>query len=413
MKKGGLIVGVIIVAGVAFGAWKLLSHGGADAAGGNAMGGGGPTPVTIAAVLQKEVQESQEFSGRLEAVDQVDIRPRVGGTIDAIRFEEGAMVKKGDLLFNIDPQPYIADVARADGVYQAAVAQSALAQTELARSTRLWEAKAIAKREFDEKVSAQKSYKAAEATAAAQLRVAKLNLSYTDIRSPINGRVSRAEITLGNLVEAGPNAPVLTRVVSSSPIYASFEVDEPTFLRYVRTQAMEKDNAKKLPVKLALSGETEPKITGTIHSFDNQLDSASGTIRVRAVFDNADGSLVPGLFSRVMLGSGDVQNSLLITDRAVGTDQSRKFVYVVDADGKAQYRPVQLGGVVDGLRIVKDGLKPGEKIVINGTAKIFAPGTPVKGPEVPMDATPEQIAAANAPQEAAPAAGAATKEEKK
>ena len=220
--------------------------------------------------------------------------------------------------------------------------------------------------------------------ARADLTTARLNLDYTHITSPIDGKIGRAEITEGNLVESGSGAPVLTTVVSSDPVYADFEVDEESFLRYVAAGSAGSD-ASQVPVMLGLSDENGAPHTGRIESFDNQVNAMSGTIRVRAIFDNSDGTLIPGLFARIRLGSAKEESAILITDRAVGTDQNKKFVYVVGEGNKAEHREVKLGGMADGLRIVEEGLKPGEKIIVGGLQRVTKPGRPVTPEVVPME----------------------------
>ena len=342
---------------------------------------GGP-PISAATVLEKQVAETQEFSGRLEAIEQVQIRPRVGGYITAINFKPGSVVKKGEVLFVIDPRPFQAEANRAEAAAVAARAKADLAKLELVRSEKLLADKAIAQREYDEKASGLKELDANARAAQAQFEAAKLNLNYTQVLSPIDGRVSKAEITLGNLVDA---SVVLTSVVSQDNIYASFDGDEDTYLR-VGAAA---HKGQPVAVKIGLANETGFPHEGKLEFVDNQLDTRSGSVRMRAVLANKDGVLVPGLFARVQLGgAGDATKSaVLINERAIGTDQNRKFVFVVGKDSKAEYRPVTLGPVVDGLRVVREGLKPGENIVINGLQRVH-PGAPVTPQIVPMDADP-------------------------
>ena len=337
-------------------------------------------PVSAAAVLEKPVAETQEFSGRLEAIERVEIRPRVSGYITAVNFKPGAEVKKGDVLFVIDPRPYQAEAERAVAAAKSARAKADLARTELARAERLLGDKAIAQREYDASLSSQKELDAAARAAEAQAEAARLNLSYTRVISPINGRVSKAEITLGNLVDA---SAVLTSVVSLDRIYASFDGDEETYLRV----AKQAHDGQSVPVKVGLVNEEGYPHEGKLEFVDNQLDTQTGSVRMRAVFENRDRTLVPGLFARVELGGGTAKShAILISDRAVGTDQNRKFVFVVGKDNKAEYRAVKLGPTVDGLRVVKEGLKPNEKIVVNGLQRV-RPGAAVSPQIVPMDAS--------------------------
>ncbi|QOY94056.1 efflux RND transporter periplasmic adaptor subunit [Massilia sp. UMI-21] len=335
-------------------------------------------PVSAAVVIEKPVAETQEFSGRLEAVEMVEIRSRVSGYITAVNFRPGAEVKKGELLFVIDPRPYQAEADRAGAGATAARARADLARLELQRAERLLLDKAIAQREFDEKAAAQKELEASARAAQAQFEAARLNLAYTRVLAPIDGRVSKAEITLGNLVDA---SAVLTSVVSLDRIYASFDGDEQTYLR-VGTRAQ---RAQGAVVKVGLANEEGFPHEGRLEFVDNHLDARTGSVRMRALLANPERALAPGLFARVQVGSGVAENSIVINDRAVGTDQSRKFVVVVGGDGKAEYRQVQLGPVVDGMRVVRAGLKAGEKIVVNGLQRV-RPGAPVAPQIVPMDA---------------------------
>lgn len=343
-------------------------------------------PVSVAAALERRVTEFDEFSGRLEAIDRVEVRPRVAGYIDSVHFAPGAMVKKGDTLFVIDPKPYAAEVARAEAALAAAQAKLALANSELTRAQRLLDDRAIAQREFEERVNAQREAQASIQSAQAALDIARLNLGYTRVTAPISGRASRAEVTVGNLVAAGAGGPALTSIVSTSPMYATFEIDEHTYLKYAG-QAVGR-RARQLPVYMGLANEPGFPRKGAIEFVDNRLDPQSGTIRVRAVFDNADGMLTPGMFARLKVGAAEAKTAVLIDDRAVGTDQSKKFVFVVGADGKVAYREVRLGPVVDGLRVVRAGLAAGEQIVVNGLQRV-RPGMSVAPTAVPMERGPD------------------------
>ena len=351
-------------------------------------------PVSAALVLEKPVLETQEFSGRLEAVERVDIRARVSGFITAVNFKPGSEVKKGDVLFVIDPRPYQAEATRAAAAAASARAKLELARRELARAESLLADKAIAKREFDEAQAAVNELEANANAAQAQVESARLNLADTRVVAPIDGRVSKAEITLGNLVD--PSA-VLTSVVSLNRIYASFEGDEDTYLR-VGARAQQ---GAAVPVRVGLANEQGFPHEGKLEFVDNQLDTRTGSVRMRAVFENGERTLVPGLFARIQLGAADSRKAVLISDRAVGTDQSRKFVYVVGADNKAEYRQVALGPVIDGLRVVRSGLKGGEKIVVNGLQRV-RPGAPIAPNMVAMDAATQpaaQLALASANKE--------------
>jgi multidrug efflux system membrane fusion protein len=344
------------------------------------------TPVSVATVVASDVATWDEFSGRLEAVERVDIRPRVAGTVEKVHFREGALVKAGELLITIDPAPYQADVDRADAQVVAAQARFTQAKTDYERAKRLLDDHAISQREYDVSFNAQAEADANLRAAKAALTTAKLSLGYTQVRAPVAGRVGKLEITTGNLVAAGPGAPVLTTLVSVSPIYASFEADEQVVakaLRELPSGASARAQIDKIPVRLGTAGQADTPIQGRLQLVDNQVDVKSGTVRVRAVFDNADGNLIPGQFARLRMGQAKAEPALLINERAVGTDQNKKYVMVVGADDKANYREVTLGANVDGLRIVTSGLKPGERVVVNGLQRV-RPGALVAPQEVKM-----------------------------
>lgn len=344
--------------------------------------------VDVAPVVARKVVDWQSYSGRLEAVERVDIRPRVSGTITEVHFKNGAQVKKGDVLFTIDPAPYRAEVARAEAQLAATQARVRFTSAELDRAAKLVADSTIPRRTLDEREHNARDAQASLRAAQAELDVAKLNLSYTSVTAPISGRVSRAEITVGNVVAAGATGVPLTTLVSVSPIYASFDVDEQTYLRHI---ASVKDQAG-VPVQLGLANEAEYSRAGTIDDVDNRLDPVSGTIRVRARFDNADGLLVPGLYARVKVGGSDPQAAVMVDERAIGTDQDKKFVLVVGDDNKVSYRPVLLGSRQEGLRIVTGGLQPGERIIVNGMQRA-RPGDVVKPKAVAMERPTTQVAA--------------------
>jgi multidrug efflux system membrane fusion protein len=326
-------------------------------------------PVMVAPVVKADVATWDEFSGRLEAVERVDVRSRVAGAVQSVHFREGALVSSGDLLLTIDPAPYAAEVER--GLAQVAAARARLdyAGSELLRATRLWEESAIARRELDERVNAQKEAEANARAAEAALLSARLNLGYTQVRAPVSGRVGRLEVTVGNLVAAGPGAPVLTTLVSVNPIYASFDADEEIVTRALRDLPDTTQGLRSIPVEMSTASVAEPN-RGRLQLIDNQVNAKSGTVRVRAVFDNADGQLMPGQFAKLRMGQVKNAPALLISERAVGTDQSKKFVMVVGPDGKAEYREVTLGGTANGQRIVTGGLAAGERIVVNGLQRV-------------------------------------------
>ena len=331
------------------------------------------TPVSVATVVQSDVATWNDFSGRLEAVERVDIRSRVAGTVQGVHFREGALVKSGDLLLTIDPAPYQADVDRADAQVFAAQARLTNAKSNYARAKQLLADHAISQREYDDSLNAQSEADGNLRSAQAQLQTAKLSLGYTQVRAPVSGRVGKLEITTGNLVAAGPGAPVLTTLVSVSPIYASFDADEQVVTRALRelpAGSSARAQIEKIPVQMGTVADTATPIVGHLQLVDNQVDAKSGTVRVRAVFDNADGALMPGQFAHLRMGQVKAEPALMINERAVGTDQNKKFVMVVGADDKAQYREITLGANVDGLRIVSTGLKPGERVVVNGLQRV-------------------------------------------
>ncbi len=376
----GFIAVAIIIAAVLF---KIFGSHGAGGPG-MGMGAGGVMPANVAKAIEKEVEVWNEFPGRLQATDTVDIRPRVGGTIDKILFTEGSIVKQGDPLFVIDPRPYTAEVARAEANLASAKSQVEYTENEFKRAQALVATDVIAKSRYDEKESAKLAAVAAEKAAEAALEVAKLNLEYANIRAPITGRISRAEITVGNLVD--PASPqILASIVSITPIYAEFNIDEQTYLKYAGVSDPHAD-VSKVPVQITLAGDNAPTVSGFMKSYDNQLDAKSGTIRARAVFDNKDGKLLPGLFAKISLGSATKRDAVLITDRAIGTDQDKKFVFVVNSENKIEYRPIVLGSTAEGLRIVESGLKGGDKVVVNGIFRL-RPGAQVTPQEVPMEGT--------------------------
>lgn len=344
-------------------------------------------PITAAKALEQPVVETHEFSGRLEAVERVDIRARVGGYITAVNFAPGSEVRKGTVLFEIDPRPFLAERDRAEAAAGAARARAALARLELARAESLLADKAIARREFDALASSVKELEAGAREAGAALETARLNLAYTRVVAPISGLVSKAEITVGNLVDS---SNVLTSLVSTDAIYASFNGDEDAYLRVGHLAR----RGAQVDVRIGLANESGFPHKGRLEFVDNRLDPGTGSVRMRASFSNLDGVLVPGLFARVQLGAGrDAQSkSVLINERAIGTDQDRKFVYVVGADGKAVYRQVTLGQTVDGMRVVRSGVKAGETIVLDGLQRV-RPGEQVTAELVAMDGLRQPAAA--------------------
>jgi multidrug efflux system membrane fusion protein len=321
-------------------------------------------PVPVAVIEEREVVTWDEFSGRLEAVERVDVRSRVAGQVKSVHFAEGALVKRDDLLVTIDPEPYAAEVDRAQAQVVAAQARVNYTKSERERAQRLWDESAIARRELDERVNAAQEAEANLRAAQAALTSAKLNLSYTQVRAPVSGRVGRLEVTVGNLVAAGPGAPVLTTLVSVNPIYASFDADEHVVLRALQ------DGKNAIAVEAETVTNGGRKLSGRMQLIDNQVNTRSGTVRVRAVFDNKDGSLMPGQYVKLRMGRAKAEPAILVSERAIGTDQDKRFVFVVGPDDKAIWRQVTLGGTAQGQRIVTSGLEPGERIVVNGLQRV-------------------------------------------
>ena len=368
--------------------------GGAPGPGGPGPGGPGgagmPTPeISVAIVPEREITEWDEYTGRLEAVDTVEIKPQVSGYLQHVVFAEGKPVRKGDLLFQIDPRPFEAELARVMAVQEQAVAAADLARADLARGDRLLGSQAISQEEYEQRRAASVNAGAQLKGAEAAVQVARLNLAYTRITSPINGRVGRAEVTQGNLVTGGlgGQATRLTTVVSMQPMYAYFEAAEQDYLKYddlARSGERPSSRDARNPVLMAVGNETEFKHQGYMDFVDNHVNNSTGTLTGRAVFPNPDRYLTPGMFVRVrLIGKGKYKGAL-INDRAIATDQDRRFVLVVGEGDKVQYRALRTGPIVDGLRVVRDGLKPGERIVVNGLQRV-QPGMVIKPRIVPME----------------------------
>jgi membrane fusion protein, multidrug efflux system len=349
-----------------------------------------PTAVSVATVEQRDVTLWDEFSGRLEAVERVEVRSRVAGAVESVHFREGALVAEGDRLITIDPEPYQAEVDRAAAQVAAAEARVALTKSDFERGKQLWDSRTVSQRDLDQRLNAQREAEANLRAAKAALQTAELNLGYTEVRAPVAGRVGKLEITVGNLVAAGPGAPLLTTLVSVDPIYASFNADEEVVVRALAVVgAAANSKLDRIPVRMTTGNGAA--FEGQLQLIDNQVDARSGTVRVRAVFRNPDGRLIPGQFARVAMGQGKTEPALLVNERAIGTDQNKKFVLVVDPDNKAVYREVAVGAFVDGLRIVTGGLKPGERIVVNGLQRV-RPGAAVAPEPVAMDLKPARHA---------------------
>lgn len=332
-------------------------------------------PVAAERVEPRSVHPFAQFSGRISAVDYAEIRPQVSGRITEIRFHDGQRVKAGDILFVIDPRPYEAAMAKAKSDLATALDNAREARLERERGERLIAGHALAQEAYDQRKNADTVAEAAVGAAEAVLKQAQLNVDYAYVKAPISGRISRAEITKGNLVGASATPPLLASIVSDDGVYADFEVDEATYLNSIRHLAGTAAE-QKIPVELTVEGDSGHIYRGTIESFDNHIDAGSGTIRARARFANEDGSLVPGMFVSVRMGSGVLDNALLVPERAIGNDQNKRFVFVVTPDDKAEYRPVALGADVDGERVVTTGLKAGDRVVVDGLQRL-GPGVQV------------------------------------
>ncbi len=326
-----------------------------------------PAPAVDIVVLQpQEIRSWAEFSGRLAPVESAAIKPLVGGTIQKVLFTEGQQVKKGEPLFVIDPRPHQASVQRAQAQLATAQSRAKLAQDELARAEQLIGAKLVSQSVYDSALSAHQVAQADVKQADAALNQAKLDLEYAHISAPISGRIGRAELTVGNVVDAGVNAPVLTQIVANDKLYAEFNVDEATYVQLVRNTK----NVQAMPVELSLAGDKQAGYEAHIYAFDNRLDANSGTIRARAIFDNKDGALTAGMFANVRLGSAEKVQALLVPERAIGTNQSKKYVLVVDETNTANYREVTLGDHYEGQRVIQVGVNAGEKVIVNGLSHV-------------------------------------------
>ncbi len=324
-------------------------------------------PVTVSVVSLEPVQIWKEFSARLEAVDFAQIKPQVNGIVTDVKFKDGAEVKKGDILYVIDIRPYRATVNRAQADLNAASNEVSLAKKELDRAKNLVEVDAISKRIYDERFNSLKVAQANVESAKAQLDQAKIDLDYANIKAPITGKISRDEIKVGNLVQAGPNAPLMTSIVSTQGIYADFEVDDQTYLA-LSTNGKNKEEAK-IPVRLLLNNG-EQSYDGYVQSFDNRIDPTSGTIRARAFFANEDKVLLPGMFATIEMGSAEAEEKIVISEKAISTDQDRKFVYVVNSENKVTYRAIEVGESTGGKRVVLSGLSVGDRVITEGIIRI-------------------------------------------
>jgi membrane fusion protein, multidrug efflux system len=345
-----------------------------------------PPVVSVAEVQLRDVTHWDEFTGRIEAAETVELRSRVSGYIERVDYVEGGMVEKGDVLFTIDGRPYRAALEQANAELARAESQAELARSELARAGRLAESRAISAEEYDQRRAAARQAEANVRATRAAVDKAALDLEFTDVRAPIAGRAGRATVTAGNLAQA--DVTLLTTIVSLDPVHVYFDGDERTYLRY---QAMERNGERangRNPVRVALVGETGFPHEGVLDFMDNQVDPNTGTIRARALLSNTDGTFTPGLFARVQLLGSGAFSALLVDDKAILTDQDRKYVYVLSEDGRALRRDVRVGRLVEGLRVVEAGLEPGDRVVVHGVQRVFFPGMPVQAQTIAMGDPP-------------------------
>ena len=356
--------------------------------------------VLVAPVLQKRITDWDEYSGRFQAVDTVEVRPRASGFIEQVLFHEGQLVREGEVMIVIDPRPYQADYARAKAGLALANSQRELAKLESTRVQRLKGSGAVSREELDERLSVLSQREANVAAAQAALDTATLLLSFTRVRAPVSGRVSRAEVTRGNLVTGGNNGgTLLTTIVSVDPIHVYFEGDENAYLRYqALARAGERPSSRDAqnPVRVGLANEAGFPHEGHMDFVDNQLDVRTGTIRARAVLDNKEGLFTPGMYARVQLLGSSEHEATLIEDRAISSDQTQSFVLVLGAGDMLEYRAVQVGRFIDGLRIVRKGLKSGDIVVVNGLQRV-RPGVRVKPSMSTMGSPGERAARAANP----------------
>ncbi len=339
--------------------------------------GGGPPPVTVAKPVVKDIVEMDEFTGRFDAVGSVEVRARVGGYLESVHFKDGALVKEGDLLFVIDRRPFKAALEQADSSLAAAQTRFDLAKVELERAERLVKSGAGTEQALDQR---RQQFLAAQADlsgAKAALEQSRLNYEFTEIRAPISGRISRKLVTEGNLINA--NTTMLTTIVSTDPIYFYFDIDERSFLTYQRlaqlgdgsgTDGGSSNSGKGLPVKVMLTDEKEFAHKGYLDFTDNRIDSATGSMRLRASLPNPDLFLTPGLFGRIAVPGTPRFKGVMLPDEAILTDLDRRFVYVVGADGSVRQQPVRLGSRTDNYRIIREGLTGQETVVINGLQRV-------------------------------------------
>jgi multidrug efflux system membrane fusion protein len=331
----------------------------------------------------KEVVEWDEYTGRLEAVDTVDVRARVNGYLESIHFKDGQTVKAGDLLFVIDPRPYQAELDKAEAELRLAKAKLSLAENDLRRAKHLVSARAISEEEADTKASDEQVARATVEQAQAVVNAAKLNVEFTQVRAPISGLISRKNVTVGNLINGGTGGTLLTTIVSLDPIYCYFEADEQSYLRYTHLEQegmLPDPRHAQNPAYMELSNETGYPHKGYVDFIDNRLDPNTGTIRGRGVFPNPGNVLTPGLFARMKITGSGQYEALLVPDEAVGSDQSQKYVMVVNSENTVEYRQVTLGPRVNGLRVIRQGVSPDDRIIVKGLQRAM-PGAKVSPAE--------------------------------
>lgn len=337
--------------------------------------------VTYQTMRVEKIHPWSEFSGKCRAIDYVEIRPRVSGMIQEIFFKEGSIVKKNDPLFRIDPRPFEAAVAKAKANLESVISQEKLASIELKRTEKLLKTNAVSKKDFDERKSTKEVKGADIEVAKASLKTALLDLDYAHITSPINGKISRAEMTVGNIVESGANAPLLTTIVSTSPIYVDFDMDEQSYIEASKSLDTKEKNTHDIPVDVTLDGNDKTVYKGYIQYFDNQINPSTGTLKVRAVVDNPEGILVSGIFVNVNVGTRIPMEGIVVPDEAVGTDQNKKFVYILNDQKKIEYREVILKRSVLNGHLIQSGLKGGEKVIVKGIQRV-RPGIEVDAKEI-------------------------------
>ena len=339
-----------------------------------------PPKVTVSQPVVRELIEWDEYTGRLEAVDSVEVRARVSGYLESIRFKDGQILKKGDLLFVIDPRPYQAELDGAEAELKLAQARLELAKNNLARAKRLLSAGIISEEEADTRSSDERVAQATVEQSEASVEATKLNVEYTQVTAPISGRISRKLVTEGNLINGGTGGTLLTTIVSLDPIYCYAEADEQSYLKYTRlAQEGKRPSSRQVrnPAYLALADETGFPHKGYVDFVDNQLDPNTGTIRGRGIFPNPDLTLTPGLFARIRIPGSGKYEAILIPDEAIGSDQSQRFIMIVNNQNTTEYRKVVLGPLVNGLRVIREGLKPEDWVIVKGLQRVARPGVKI------------------------------------